>query len=203
MKLRQTLLMLAGSMLVMLLAFFLQDVVRRAIVTPLSYLWWLLKLGYTAIPQLLLWILLLAVLFLAVVSNLVNWFTTRNKYEERTKPAKGSVETLAGWISNTREGNYYKWLIANRLGKLWAEMSGRLENRGRAAGLEWQSTSGREAPEAVKHYLQAGVEKSFVDYPLPRLPFLRKQATPFDLDVEEAVDFLESQLEVRSGKKHP
>jgi energy-coupling factor transporter transmembrane protein EcfT len=203
MKSRHYLLILGGLIIVVILAFYLQDVVRQAVVTPISYLWWLLKLAYPAIPQLLLWILLLAVLFLAVVTNLVNWFTPGKKFEERAKPAKGNVEILAGWIINTREGNYYKWLIANRLGKLWVEMSGRLENRGRVAGLERQSASGRQAPETVKRYLQAGMEESFVDYPLPRPAFIRKQATPFDLDVEEAVDFLESQMEGRSGKKHP
>ncbi len=61
----------------------------------------------------------------------------------------------------------------------------------------------RQPPEAVQRYLQAGLGETFVDYPLPPFPFLRKHVTPFDHDVNEVVEFLESQMEERSGKRHP
>jgi hypothetical protein len=204
MKPRQILLILAGLVIAGILAFYLQDVIRRAVVTPLAYLWWVLKLAYAAIPQLLWWILLLAVLILIVIISLVNWFTIGKKFEEPTRPGQGNVEILAGWVSNAGKGNYYKWMIANRLGKLWGEMSGRPENRGRPAlPAEGPSAPSQHPPEAVQRYLKAGLDESFVDYPLSTLPFMRKKATPFDLNVDEAVGFLESQMEAGSGKKHP
>jgi hypothetical protein len=95
------------------------------------------------------------------------------------------VESLSGWISKTGEGNYYKWMIANRLAKLKREMDIRLGNRGRVP------------PQELQTYLQAGLEKSFVDFPLPALPFMRRQPTPFDLDVNEAVEYLETVLKDR------
>ena len=55
----------------------------------------------------------------------------------------------------------------------------------------------RIPPESVQHYLKAGLDESFVDYPLPPLPLMRRQATPFDLDVEQAIEYLESQMEDR------
>ncbi len=46
----------------------------------------------------------------------------------------------------------------------------------------------------MQRYLKAGLDKSFVDYPLPALPFMRRKATPFDLNMDEAVEFLESRI---------
>jgi hypothetical protein len=180
----------AGLLVAITLAFFLQDVIRRTVVTPLAYLWWLLNLIYATLPQLLLWILLLAGLILVASISLLNWYTGGRKYSEPPKPFLGPVESLAGWITNTGEGNYYKWMIANRLGKLKQEMDLRLGNRGRVP------------PETLRRYLKAGVEESFVDYPLPRLSFMRKMPTPFDAEVDKAVEFLESELEARIGQRH-
>lgn len=186
---RRILLGSAGLLVAALLAFFLQDVIRRALVTPLAYLWWLLNLFYATLPQLLLWILLLAALLLVTSLSLLSWYSGGRKYTQPPKPVQGPVESLAGWISNTNEGNYFKWMIAQRLGKLKLEMDLRLGSRSRVP------------PENLQRYLQAGIEESFVDYPLPPLPFIRRQPTPFDQDVEEVVDFLESELEARSGNK--
>ena len=182
---RRLLLAAAGLVVAVILAFFLQDVIRRIVITPLAYLWWVLNLFYAAIPQLLLWIVLLAGLVLIASISLLNWYSGSRRYVEPPKPALGPVESLSGWISKTGEGNYYKWMIANRLAKLKREMDIRLGNRGRVP------------PQELQTYLQAGLEKSFVDFPLPALPFMRRQPTPFDLDVNEAVEYLETVLKDR------
>jgi hypothetical protein len=202
MRPRRILLILAGLVVVVFLAFFLQDTIQRIVVTPLAYLWWLLKLVFTAISQLLWWILLLAILIVIVIASLVSWISIGNKSEEPAKPAQGNLEILAGWITKAMKGNYYKWRIANRLAKLWGEISGHVENRSRLTHSEGSNSIDRQPPEAVQRYLKAGMGESFVDYPLPSLPFMRKQVTPFDLDVNEVVEFLESLMEERSGKKH-
>ena len=189
MKPRKFWLASAGFLVAIILAFLLQDIIRRMVITPLAYLWWLLNLIYATLPQLLLWILLLAGLVLLASVSLLNWYPAGRKDDQPPKPVQGPVESLANSIANTGEGNYFKWTIANRLGRLQREMDIRLGNRGRVP------------PQAVQRYLHAGLEESFVDYPLPRLPFMSKQPTPFDLDVEQAVDYLESELEARSGKK--
>jgi hypothetical protein len=185
------------------MAFFLQDIIRQAVVTPLAYLWWVIKLTYAIIPQLFQWIFLLAVLILIVTTGLLKWFSMGQAYELPSRPARGPVEILAGWVSKSRNGNYYKWKIANRLGELWREMSGQFKNQGLSTRTEPPDALASHPPEAVQRYLKAGLEESFVDYPLPALPYVRKQATPFDLNVEEAVEFLESQMEAHSGQKHP
>jgi hypothetical protein len=194
MKRGQILLIAAGLVVAFVLAFFLQDVIRRAVVTPLAYIWWVLKLFYAAVPQLFLWILLLVGLVMIITPGLLNWNSDGRPYEQPSKPAQGPVETLAGWVSNSREGNYYKWKIANRLGKLNGDMSGRMDALNLPDQPGAPATPGQLPPEAVQRYLKAGLDESFVDYPLPKLPFLHRQATPFDLDVDKAVEFLESQM---------
>jgi hypothetical protein len=201
MRPRQILLLLAGVLGAAILAFFLQDVIRRIVVTPLAYLWWGLKLLYSAAPQLLLWILLLAVFILGVLISLLNWITIGKTQEKQSRPAQGPVEILAGLVLHSRKGNYYRWTIANRLGKIARALSGRVEDGEFPAHLEDLHAPGLLPPEAVERYLKAGLDESFVDYPLPEFPFGRRKETPFDLNVEEAIKFLESQMEASIGKK--
>jgi hypothetical protein len=202
MKRPRILLVSAGLVVTVILAFFLQDVIRRAVINPLAYLWWVLKLYIAAVPQIVLWIFLLAVLILIVISNLLKWISIGKTYEKPSRPAQGPVEILAGWVSNSGKGNYFKWMIANRLGKLAREMSGRMQAGVFPAHPEGLGAPGQLPPEAVQRYLKAGLDESFVDYPLPPLPFMQRKATPFDLNVDEVVKFLESQMEARIGQKH-
>jgi energy-coupling factor transporter transmembrane protein EcfT len=202
MKQGRTILILVGLLLVIILAFFLQDVIRQTVVTPLAYIWWVLKFAYTRIPQVVFWIILLAFLVLIILTNLLKWYPAGPKYDEKSRPIQGPVETLTGWLRNSLEGNYYKWMVANRLAKLWQEMSGGLEDRNLQKKPGAKAAMVQLPPEAVQRYLKAGLDKTFVDYPLPPLPFMRREATPFDIKVDEAVEFLESQMEASSGKKH-
>ncbi len=203
MKPRRTLLISIGLLVTIILAFSLKDVIGQLVVTPLAYLWWALGLALSLVPQAVLWIILLAVLVLSVLASLIKWSSQEVKYEDLSRPAKGAVETLAGWLLNAPEGTYYKWMVANRLAKLWREISAGVENRQLSTRSEEREPQGQPFPEAVQRYLKAGLDKSFVDYPLPPLPFMRKQETPFDIKVDEVVEFLESSMEASSGQKHP
>jgi energy-coupling factor transporter transmembrane protein EcfT len=201
MKQRQTILLLVG-LLVIILAFFLQDIIRQTVVTPLAYIWWVLKFAYSRVPQVVLWIILLAFLVLIILTSLLKWYPVGKKYDELSKPIQGPVEILTGWLKNSLQGNYYKWMIANRLAKVWQEIAGRSEEQRLQSQPGNKAAVGQIPPEAVLRYFKAGLDKTFVDYPLPSLPFMRREATPFDIKVDEAVEFLESQMEAGSGKKH-
>ena len=178
MKPGRILLIIAGLVIALILAFFLQDFIRQAVVTPLAYLWWVLKLFYASIPQLLLWILLLVFLVLVVTHRLVNWNTVEQPNDEPSKPAQGPVEILAGWISNTGQGNYFKWRIANRLGKLRRELEGYPENRGLPAHIDVQDAPGRLPPEAVQRYLKAGLDGLVCRLPPAVAPFYAQAGHP-------------------------
>jgi hypothetical protein len=203
MKRVRILLISAGLLVAIILAFLLRDIIRQAVVTPLAYLWWVFRLVYSVIPQVALWILLIFALVMIAIGNLVSWLSAERKYEKLFKPAQGAVEILSRWVTNSKEGNYYKWMIANRLGKLAREMAIRFENRQVPASPDNLKAAGESPSEAVQRYLKAGLDESFVDYPQPATPFVRRKATPFDIDVDEVVVFLESEMEARGGQKHP
>jgi hypothetical protein len=103
-------------------------------------------------------------------------------------------------LRKAEQGIYFKWLIANRLGKLaYQILLHRESGRPRSVfaplvGVDWEPT------KVLQNYLETGLHGSFADFPDVRRPFRTMKKTPLDLDIAEAVDFLESQLENnRSG----
>jgi energy-coupling factor transporter transmembrane protein EcfT len=186
-------LLLAGMVVISLvLAFFLRDAVYAAVIVPLAYLWWLGHYYYSAIPQVFLWALLLLLLFITVLWNFLPEARPSPRKPLKRGPAEGQVEALAVWILKARKGNYFKWQLANRLGRIARRLA-------EASGQQNKPVSGNEA---VNKYLDAGLNYSFVDFPGPRKRFHRSPPTPLDLDPNEAVDYLESQMELRSDR-HP
>ncbi len=184
------LLLIGAVILSALLTFFLHDAIYEIIVLPLVYLWWLIRFYYSLVPQLFLWTLLLLGLFVIVLATSVPSIHPARRRESRRR-ARGQVELLAMWLARAPKGNYFKWQIANRLGKV-------------ALGLD--EMSGRQSRfgvrnEAVERYLDAGLNTSFVDYPRATNPFQHPAPTNLDLDPKEAVEYLESQLENGNGKR--
>ena len=173
-----------GLLLSAVLAFFLRDVVHSVLIVPLAYLAWVGAIYYSFIPQVIIWIIVLITLTVILLANFVPEPRFIKPRKEKVKPIQGQVEALANWMIKAPEGIYFKWLIAHRLG-------------GIARGLN--EMSGRQSrvqvgEEAVKKYLDAGLNTSFVDYPRPAYPFQRPARTVMDLDPKDAVDYLESQL---------
>jgi hypothetical protein len=183
--------LLGIGLISVLLAFLLRDVVYDVVIIPLAYLLWLAKYYYSAIPQLVLWSVLLSLLFLAVLWTMIPEGRPSSRMELRRPPPDGPVEALAVWLVKARTGNYFKWQLANRLGKIARRLS-----EGSAA-LQQLPSGG----EAVDEYLDAGLNYSFVDFPTPRTPFERARHTPLDLDPRVVADYLESQMENTSGRR--
>ncbi len=172
------------------LAFVLRDVVYAAVVVPLAYVFYVLKIYYSMVPQVLLWIILLTVLIVSGLSLFAPDFSFGRKEEARRRSFAGQVETLATWITKSQRGNYFKWQIANRLGKIELELE---QNFG------WSGQSVLKN-EAVETYFDAGLNHSFVDYQ-PQNRF-QTEITPLDLDPKEAIDYLEKLVE-NNGGRHP
>ena len=176
---------MAALTLSCVLAFFLRDVAYSMIVVPLAYLFALLAFYYSFIPQLILWILMLMILALTSLAA----FTPEGRFSSpqviKKKPVQGPVELLATWMIKGRKGIYFKWLIAHRLGRLNRELGGNMESGDRTT-----SEIG-----AVEKYLDAGLNKSFADYPYPAGPFAAPKPTPLDLHPKKAIDYLESKME--------
>ena len=174
-----------------LLGYWLRDLIYQLVVVPIAYLLWLLNFYYSAIPQWILWSILLAALFVAVLWSLLpEGRSSSRRAPVRPRP-EGEVEALAVWLGKAREGNYFKWQLANRMGHIARRLDEMAGSRGRLPAED----------EAVEKYLDAGLNYSFVDFPSPRSPLERAARTPLDLDPGRAADYLESQMEKSSERR--
>lgn len=174
-----------------LLAFPLRGLVFNYLIAPLSFIWFYLVYYYHVIPQQFYWFfILLAAAYIAMGSILENPLNRRRGKLIRKQP-RGQVDSLARWIKDSRHGVYSRWRVARALGLM---ASGILEMRGGKSG-RIRTLKGKDwnPPTSVQNYLEAGLNDSYADYPLSA------RNTPFDVDVEKVVEYLEGQLEMNRG----
>ncbi len=169
-----------------ILAYWLRDVIYDLIVVPLAYTLWLLELVYVAVPQLVKWVVLLVLLSLGIIWRLIPDLSVVPAPRPRKRPIEGRLASLAIGLQRARASNYFKWQIANRLGRLARRV---LDSPAYPAALD-------RAEDPVSRYLDAGLNHSFVDYPTPRNRFAARPRTPLDLDPSEVVAFLESGMDM-------
>jgi len=187
---------LAGAIVVAtLLAFPLRETVHAAIVVPIAYVLWVLGLLYRSLSQGIWWVILAVLVLLIFAKSLAPQLRAPGRVPTSSKPAIGQVQALAGWLNKSSTGTYFKWLIANRLGRLaYQILLQRSSGKPRSVfepltGPDWHPTAD------LQNYLQSGLHRSFADFPNPRRFFAPPAKTPLDLDINQAVDFLESQID--------
>ena len=190
------LLVLIGAMIVAgLLAFPLRQMIYESIVVPAAFIAWNFNLLYRSFSQGVWWAAIFIIVLFMLLFSLIPQPKFRHQTEAKRKPPVGQVEDLATSLGKAERGIYFKWLIANRLGKLaYQILLQRESGRPRSvfaplAGLDW------EPRKELQSYLETGLHGSFADYPQVHRPFSTPQKTPLDFDVAEAVEFLESQVE--------
>jgi hypothetical protein len=184
------LILLAG-----VLAYLLRDIIEETLIQPLIYFFWIVRLYYEAFPQIFLWIVLIAGVILMEAASLVTDLATQGREIISRKPAHGPVESMAEWMLRAPRGLYFKWLIANRLGKLARSLvtfQARQEPKSRWEPLDGP---GWEPPREVAAYLESGLNGSFADYPRPRWPFGKQSPNPLDIDPVDVIDYIESKME--------
>ena len=176
-----------------LLAFPLRETIFDTVVIPVAFITWNLGLLYQSFSQGMWWWVIIFLVLLMLAFSLVTEPGFRPRMIIKSKPAQGQVESLAVWIRKGEKGIYFKWLVANRLGKLaYQILLHRESGRPRSVfapllGIDWEP--GKE----LQQYLETGLHGSFADF--PHTGSLSPQHTPLDLNVNEAVEFLESQVE--------
>jgi hypothetical protein len=190
------LLVLIGVLIVAgLVAFPLRQLIYESIVVPAAFIAWNLNLLYRAVSQGVWWAAIFVIVLFMLLFSLIPQPKFRRQWEAKRKPAVGQVEDLAASLGKAERGIYFKWLIANRLGKLaYQILLQRESGRPRSVfaplvGLDW------EPRKELQTYLETGLHGSFADYPQVNRAFGTPQKTPLDLDIAEAVEFLESQIE--------
>jgi hypothetical protein len=193
-------LLLAGVLIfALILAFLLRDIVGQLVVVPIVYIWWLLHLYYSTLPQFILWAILLVFVIFSAISSLIPEIRYRTYFKPAPKPAMGQIEILMEWLNKSQQGGiYYKWLIANRLGKnareILAQRDGLTVNKkfGRLDGRGWNP------PQKIRDYLESGLNGSFADFPRPRWPWQTPAPTPLDIHPRQVIEYLE--YEMNTGK---
>ena len=188
-------LLMVGAVVV---SYLLKEVIYQTVFVPLAYLWWLFGLYYRAVPQLILWILLVVMVFVSSLKlvPIINFFpAVEKKIKNETV---GPVEQLSMMLNKPSRGVYYKWMIANRLGRVAREMLDQREGRmfkgySRLRGRDWTP------PADVDEYLETGLNGSFADYPTPHW-WREAEPTPLDLDPQKAIDYLENEMEMNRDR---
>lgn len=193
---RRWLLVIGVVLIAALLAFPLRGVVHQLIVVPLSYLLWLLGLLYLALPQALWWVgVTLLVLFLLAKSLLIEIKPPRQPVIIN-RIDRGKVESFALAMQKSERGIYFKWLVANRLGKLAHQILQQRENGKERSVFAPLVGDGWDPATGLRHYLEKGLHGSFADFPNSGYRFFyRPPKTSLDYDVNEVIEFLESQVQ--------
>ena len=195
MRTRRWLIVIGALIIAGLLAFPLRQTIYDAVVIPAAFILWNLDLLYRSFSQGIWWAAITVLVFLMIAFSLAPQPRFRRSVEDKRKPQTGQVENLALWLRRAGDGIYFKWLIANRLGKLaYQILSHRESGRPRSVfapliGQDW------EPKEELQKYLETGLHGSFADFPNVNRRFGAPPKTPLDLDIAEAVEFLESQVE--------
>ena len=181
-----------------LLAFPLREAVNQLLVVPLAYLLWLLGLLYRSLDQIWWWFAVAAILIIALIYSLLPEFKPWYKEVPHFREERGRVELLATALKRTKKGIYFKWLVANRLGKLAYQILVQREHGKPRSVFAPLTGEGWNPEPEVQGYLEKGLHGSFAEFPNSYWHmFIPPEKTPLDHDVREVVEFLETKIETR------
>jgi len=190
---RRLLAALGILVIAVLLVFPLHEAVYQLVIIPLAYVAWLLKLLYLSVSQGIWWIAVMAVVLIFIGQSLLPEMKFGRKSFTYQKVERGSVEALASALKKREKGIYFKWLVANRLGKLAYQILLQHEHGRPRSVFAPLTSAGWDATPEIQTYLEKGLRGSFAEYPNASWgSFASPAKTPLDHDVKEVIEFLES-----------
>lgn len=185
-----------GIILAAALAYFLRDFINDKVVIPLAYLWWRIGLYYHLVPEYGWWTTVIVIVFFLVLRNFNTDEWSRGQEEVESRPVQGPLEEMTIWLMKKSNSAYYRWLVANYLGKLARGFL--IQSDGRDS-RQWDILYNGPAwnpPEAVGVYMRSGLNRLSASFRSPSSMWERSQTASIDLDpAEQAVVYLESQME--------
>ena len=197
---RRWLLVIGVVLIAALLALPLRGVVHQLIVVPLAYLFYLLGLLYLALPQAIWWVVVTLLVLVLLGKSLLIEIKSPRRPMPVSRLDRGKVESLAMAMQKSDRGIYFKWLVANRLGKLAHQILVLRENGKERSVFAPLVGEGWEPATGLRQYLEKGLHGSFADFPNTGTRyFARPQKTSLDYDVNEVIVFLESQIESKGN----
>jgi hypothetical protein len=179
-------------LLALLLAPIASRVVQELFLKTIQIFAWQIKSMMRTVPDIVFWLVSLTISGLIAFISILSIIQIRAPKDETKLPQKGPVQILAEDIGKTPKSAHFKWAIANRLAKLALRIySPTYEEEGRSlrnfSNLDWSP------PEEIIAYLEAGRE-SFMEFRRNKALY-KQQETPFDLEIEQVVEFLETEME--------
>jgi hypothetical protein len=179
---------IALLIIVAILLYPVRHEVAGAVMNFASYLVWTVNVMGVVIPQQILWAFLLILILYIAIGSFYGKRYREEKSPENQSPVIGAVEAMAGYIEERHRGIYFKWQIANLLGKIQQTIQ-ESASRGTSSRIPLPSDS-------VQAFLDAGVNTSYADY-APDGFVLKNNSTPLDIELEQVVAYLEEQMEIR------
>jgi hypothetical protein len=183
------------SVLVGLLALLLSGLVRELIVIPLLHLLWLIRVLFESIPQVVIWVGVLALLSIMAWNSL-----SKSRPRPLARPSVAARRApVAAWAANferaTRD-DYARQLLAQRLGQLAFDLLASQDRQSDQTFWERLRDPALDIPPDVRAYFQAGIR---MQRSLPTLwerwrawlTRAESEADALDLDPEQVIRFLE------------
>jgi hypothetical protein len=190
---RRPILFLAGLLALLVVAYLLRKPIYEAVIIPLAYIWWVFGIYYHWIPQVIYWGVLTFFVLYTSVRTLIVEIPFGKKVKLSPRLPQGPVEKLSVLIQKRERGMYYKWLLANRLGKLARDLLDQRDGFGAGGRSIRLSDRKWNPPAEVLRYLESGLDGSFADH--PKTGWLNPKSTPLDEDPQRILGYLESEME--------
>jgi hypothetical protein len=183
-----------------LLTWLLQDLACKVIVVPILYIFWQADIALRIIPQPVIWIIFIMFGSIILMKSFVSPKKSRKNIWKTTKRYPGRVKELAKLICFAQKWNYSRWNLAHYLAGLASEILAFREQCPREQILKKLENGGLKASQDIRRYFQAGIQKKDIQ----RNNFFsnlrqglrsQKQSSSLEFNLENAIRFLEDQLE--------
>jgi hypothetical protein len=166
---------------------------------PIYILWQWLKVWIMGLSQPMIWVTLIAVIGASALVTILPAMDFEEKEKTHVKTMRGKVEDLASLLEDANRRTYFdKWLVANRLGEnAWEILAQRAgEPVSKRFGV-LDRKNGWNPPPKVETYLNTGLQSSLIGRPNPRWSLRGKKLppTPLDLDLDQVLEYLESEMD--------
>jgi hypothetical protein len=191
---------LAISLLVAgVLAFVVEDFVRRALVAPLLHVVWFVALLFSSVPQVLYWVaLIIAALVVAGLS--VPWGRSARPQDQASRAGnRGAVADWAALLEVSRESGFSRRSLAQALRRLSRDLLLPDEDvRYHEFEARLAQVSAALPPEIVAYFQAPLPESQSMFWPILRLS--ESDPGALDLDPEHVVAYLENRLDPLAGE---
>lgn len=166
---------------------------REVVLIPLLYLLWLLKFLFDAVPQTVIWPLLVLLLFLILAAGLTGG--RRQRRRRSAPPPARPAQRVAEWAQLIEQANndgYFKWRLGQQLQKVMLRLVAEQRQQTIAETRQQLRRGDIDLPPEVLAYFQASLR------PLGSLPstrswqfWRRPAASPLDLEPAQLIATLE------------